>query len=108
MKETVTQIIKQSMDKCTMEQFWVVATTIGINSFLISNVENYRSNTYLLGTFLIFSTALTFYAIFIVIHRAITHVNHAYVLYKLIQSADDIEETIKKVFKSSGKFRLSD
>jgi hypothetical protein len=105
MKETLVSIIKQSMDKCTTEQFWVVATTIGINSYIIGNFPSYRQ---VIHYILAFSTLLTCYSIFLIIHRARAHIKCAYMLYRLIEPSTDVDKEVKDLFKSSGKVSPSD
>lgn len=108
MEKALVQIIKQSMDKCTVEQFWAVAITIGINSFLISNVKDFIDDKIFLVAILIFSTLLTFYAVFFIFHRSRAHVKHANILYQIIKSSNELTADIKDFFKTSGKFKASD
>jgi len=56
-------------DKIVDEHFWITATTLGLNAYLISEKQNLGNS--LCTVF--FSTIISLYAIFLILHRSEAH-----------------------------------
>jgi len=68
MKETIIQVMNNKMDKCTTEQFWVVAAITGLNAFLIIN-SKVVSTYFAKWQILLFTGVFCCYGLWFVINR---------------------------------------
>jgi hypothetical protein len=58
-------------DKCTTEQFWAVATILGVNAFLLTQQASFTFAAH--WVIIVHSAFISFYAMWFVIDRAKTY-----------------------------------
>jgi hypothetical protein len=93
-KEAAVEVLQLRMDKCTTEQFWVVATLSGINAFAITQKRDLGS----VPPWVIIAAIVTatFYGIYFILTRHLAYYRYRAQQVELFQNEPGIPAGMKQ------------
>ncbi|MHC4298822.1 MAG: hypothetical protein ACYS7Y_16210 [Planctomycetota bacterium] len=94
MRKTVVSILQQRMDKCTSEQFWIVAAITGMDAFLLSQrstITAYINTVAILAVLAI----VTVYGVLFVVHRHKAYYDNRDLMQTLLKNESDVPDSMK-------------